>query len=103
MHLEHLGDLGHPVRGLLCPGRIAVAHEDEGEQRQLDRRWIDPCAVSLDDAALLELADSLKDGRWRKVHLAGDLGVRDAGIELEHLQYLEINSVNHSEIVHKLR
>ena len=39
--LEHLGDLGHPVRGLLRPGRIAVAHEDEGEQRQLDRRWID--------------------------------------------------------------
>jgi hypothetical protein len=100
--LENLGELGHTVRRLLCPGRIAVAHEDEGEQRKLDRRGIDARAVSLDDVALLELADPFEDGRRGKVHLSGDLGIRDSSVGLEHLQYLEINSVDHSEIVHKL-
>ena len=80
MHLEHFGNLRDAARGLLRPGAIAVADEDEREQRKLDGGRVDPRAVPLDDSAFLELANPLEHGGRRQIHLAGDLGVRNPSV-----------------------
>ena len=51
--------------------------------------------VAANHAAAFELPQPLEHGRGRQPHNPGDFSLRDPGVVLEEVEYLEIDGVEH--------
>src|SRR5690348_10690979 len=96
MHLLHLRKRRQLVANHARADTLIGADIDEGQQAHVERLRIQPCLVAINEAARLELADTLQNRGWSHGQSPRNLGVRRSCVVLKNGQNSAVNVVNHS-------
>ena len=93
MDFEDFGNRGQAISDFLGAGTFASPYHHECGKLEAERITIELGEVSLDDAALLQPADALEDGRGSEVDAPTDLSVGHARIGLQDPQNCDVGFV----------
>ncbi len=96
MNLEDLGNGRERLRDARFAGPVGRAQGHKSQQPLIERFRIEMCRIVADHAASFELAEPLENSRWRKAHNPCDLSLRNPGVVLEEVEYLQVDGVEHA-------